>query len=258
METTELNFLNRIQKLYHRWLWLAAAMIIGGLTGWGVHSLLPPVYEARASFVVSVDFSMSGNLSPYNLDQAVGAIQPIFLSRELLEQVVQQAYSHQMELDVNEFYRKIRIERMGETWNLLVRDPDPNRAALLLKIWMEKGYQDLSEAHLHALRAQVLKSYSIALRNCPMFLEGESAIPVVCFKLYTSDFDGIARLQEDIQNEVKLSRGINANLVFSKPELVPFSDEPVMYLRGGMIVAGMVLGFLVGVILIQVNFERPK
>jgi hypothetical protein len=257
MESPELELKNQAARIYGRWWVLALAVILGGLLGWGVHILRPPLYESKTRMVVTFDFSQTGNLSPYNLDQAVGAIQAIFLSGNLLNEVIEQAGHSELNLQLSDFSKMIRMERMNESWFLRVRDTDQDRAAVLVDVWAKKGYRELSEAHFQALKAEILKKYVRALEYCPAMPGIQNAIPAICFRIYAYGLEDEALLEE-LQQALKLSRGINPSLMISPPEMVPSTEEPVMYLRNWMILAGMVAGALIGTFFLLGFPYRPK
>jgi capsular polysaccharide biosynthesis protein len=251
MNSSELNFLKHIERIYQRWWILALAIMLGGILGGTIHFLKPPIYDAQAQFVVTLDYSRSGDLSPYNVDMAVGAIQPIFYSEEVLQYVVEQAHIQQLDISASEFYQAIGIERRNEIWLLRVRDSKPERAEILVDLWAQKGYQDLLEARSHALRVGALDAFFTAFRNCPSEPSPETALPSICFKVYAANWETLDDLQVEMQNELALSKGLNPNIIFSEPTTIPLSLQPVLYNRNWMIFAGMLAGFLMGILWIN-------
>lgn len=252
MGAEELDFLKQYRRFVHYWWLLVLVMVSGGIAGWVFHRLKPPVYEAIAPIQITVDFNQTGNITPYNLDQAVGVVKAIYYSEAVLQQVVREAQIAGIPINVDHLLDSVTLERMGETWNLRVRQVNAHNAALLAELWRKAGFSALQEAHAHAVSAAELQRYLRLLANCPPPPAFSASVPPICKDSYTIDADAIAVIEEQIASELAQSKAVNAALVFGMDEDVVTPSLPVMYDVNWLVLAGMVIGFGFYLVIVQV------
>ena len=251
METQELAFLSIYNRFVRYWWLLAAAAILGGGLGWLFSRIQPPLYDARASLEVSVDFSQTGNISPFNLDHAVNTIQGVFYSSEVLSEVSRLTEERFPTVDVTEIRKNIAMERYGETWWLRVRDPDPQVAWFLVNTWRDISFEALGEAREHAITARYLDRYLINLEICQNPPNLNPPVPPVCDSNFMVDNTAVQEIQTRLKNELADSRTIQPYLIFSLNSPADVPTQPVMYQTKWLVIGGMLSMFLITILLAQ-------
>ena len=84
----ELSPLSSFQLALHRWWWVTLLTFLGGLAGWGFHTLRPPLFEGVATFTVAIDFSQTGQITEREQDQSINAFQAIIQSPDVIHLVI--------------------------------------------------------------------------------------------------------------------------------------------------------------------------
>jgi hypothetical protein len=251
MDIKEINFLPVYIRFFRYWWVPAVAAILGGSFGWLFSRTQTPLYEAKASIVVTVDFTQTGNLNAYNLDMAVGAIQAVLFSPDVLSQVQTLAMQRWPGFIIDDFIKNIGVERINETWILRVRNSDPEAAAILMNLWLDIGYQGLLDAHQHANTVKILQRYLNSLENCPPPPVIDIFVPPVCRDPFLIQLSKIHEIQNHIQQEMAKSYAIQPFLVFSRLGRVTIPEEPVMYQTKWLVTGGSLSFFLLAVLSLQ-------
>ncbi len=133
-------------QILRAWWVLALCMVLGGVGGYIFHSTHPAIYEATASFYVTLDFSEIGEmpLTQYDEDLALSVVRDVvFHNPELHEQVVTDPVFQASGLDRSTLIRNISIEREHAFWKLHFRYTDPRVARDVVNRWAELGYEAL-------------------------------------------------------------------------------------------------------------------
>ncbi len=120
---------NRVMNLW--WL-IAVATILGGAFGYLFYQLHPPVYEATATYIVTIDLNrfpiqgMREDLIQYNEDLALNTTQDALFSLPVRDNVITQAKSLGLSLSPFDLLKDSTIERKQDVWEL--RLPQPGSA----------------------------------------------------------------------------------------------------------------------------------
>ena len=153
-ELVPLIYFNRIIRYW--WVIILAALL-GGVTGFIIHRSRPPVYEAQATFMASIDFNKVDfmhpptptpppyHLTPYDEDISLVMVEVSLVHVE--PQVVAFAQQSGIALDANSLDDQSTIERAHAYWYLRFRDPDPAVAQKVVNEWAQLGYADLKAKH---------------------------------------------------------------------------------------------------------------
>jgi uncharacterized protein involved in exopolysaccharide biosynthesis len=129
------------------WWLVLLATFLGGVLGFIFFHLHPPVYEATATYFVTLDLNrfptlgVREDLIQYNEDMALNTTQGALLSTEVLNDVVLQVKSVGQSLPVKDLLDNSTIERKHDIWELRYRSQDPTIAQLIANIWAGLGYQ---------------------------------------------------------------------------------------------------------------------
>src|SRR4030042_766926 len=189
-------YFNRVMGLW--WLVLIAT-ILGGALGFVFHSLHPPVYEATATFFVTIDqnrFPFQGlgeNIIQYNEDMAVNTTEGALISTEVRDNVITQVETFGISLNAYNLLKNSTIERKHDIWELRYRSENPADAQTVVNTWAKIGYQAM------------------------LSWQETGKAP---------DF-----------------------VVFQPPTEAPVPQEPVLYGRNNLMLAGAMIGFISGILI---------
>jgi uncharacterized protein involved in exopolysaccharide biosynthesis len=129
------------------WWIVLLATFFGGALGFIFFHLHPPVYEATATYFVTLDLSrfptlgVREDLIQYNEDMALNTTEGALLSAEVLNSVILQVKSMGQSLTIKDLLDNSTIERKHDIWELRYRSPDPAVAQSIVNTWAQAGYQ---------------------------------------------------------------------------------------------------------------------
>ena len=238
-----------------RYWWLIVLLTIwGGLVGWLYHQVRSPEYEAQAEFFVSIDFSQTGDLTQFEEDHAVSAINRMAYSDAVLERLIARASDQGISIELAELKWASTLERRQARWTLYLRDEDPQRAAALVNLWAEETLAGLQEAHTYALQAQALRSYLNLLNTCGQ--ADNAQLPEACNSLNLSSVpQDVQAASQELESALAGSQGLFPALIFDLASQASVPTVPVQFGRNSLVLAGGLIGFLIGVIV--VNTDLP-
>jgi hypothetical protein len=126
------------------WWILAVFMILGGLAGYIVHRVEPPVYQAKAILYSYIDYQeiTDVRLMEFDEDVTVNTIQSVMLSNQVVGQVLEKAGNAGIPIDYVAFMDNMSIYRSLTNFELFYRDRDPKIAQAVVNIWTLTGYSD--------------------------------------------------------------------------------------------------------------------
>jgi uncharacterized protein involved in exopolysaccharide biosynthesis len=147
MNSSEFSVYDHFNRTLSRWWLVALLAIIGGVFGLVFYQLHPALYEATATYLVTIDLDrfplqgMQEDLIQYNEDLAVNTTQSVLLSNEVLDGVIRQAKTAGISITSRDLLNNYTIERKQETWELRYRSENPQQAQTIVNIWAGVGYQ---------------------------------------------------------------------------------------------------------------------
>jgi uncharacterized protein involved in exopolysaccharide biosynthesis len=204
-EFSPYEYFNHVIDLW--WL-VALATILGGVFGFIFYRLHAPVYEATATYIVSIDldrFPFQGvreDMIQYNEDLALNSTKGALLSQEVQDEVISQLKTQGISLTPNDLLQNYTIERKQDIWELRFRNQDPLVAQEVVNTWARIGYQAMLS-----------------------WQESGKAPDYV---------------------------------VFQPPTMALLPQEPVLYDRNKVILAGAMIGFIVGILISYLISRSPK
>jgi len=196
---------NRVMSLW--WL-VALVTILGGAFGYLFYHFHPPVFEATATYIVTIDLNrfpiqgMREDLVQYNEDLALNTTQDALFSLPVRDNVITQAKSLGLSLTPHDLLKDSTIERKQDIWELRYRSQDPLDSQTLVNLWANIGYQAMLS-----------------------WQESGKAPKYV---------------------------------IFQPPTLANLPEEPVLYGRNKVVLAGALIGFIVGISLSSLINHAPK
>jgi hypothetical protein len=237
------------RRLVARWYWVLGLAVAGALLGWGLSSIRPPVYQAEANLLIGIDYGRTQPLSEDATREAFLAVQSLLLDdatmKGALASLPPQPSNPQ---DLPSFRRMIRLQRFDPKWDLQILSTDPGRAAVLANAWAQSALLQLRDAQTHAWRAaELLGEFYRA--GCHL-VSGTADAPQPKWVCETQEPSySPDQAVSGIMAEAAMSRGILPALTFSlQQEAVPPS-EPLVFGQRGLILAGLFLGWVVGLAL---------
>jgi hypothetical protein len=144
---------DQILKLLHYWWIVAVTMIVGGLLGYAIHHLRPPVYQAKASLYTFIDFLKITDvqLTPYDEDVTINTVQAVMLSNGVVGEVLTKANKRGISLDYDTFIHQMSIYRKLADYDLFFRDHDPLVAQQIVNDWAEIGLEKIRQLQTEGL-----------------------------------------------------------------------------------------------------------
>jgi hypothetical protein len=251
------------------WIW-ALAIFLGGIAGWVFALFHAPVYEATAFYRVTVDaaeinrrlgFDPQRTLEFSDSNVYLSPAADVFYLLEIPEELAAAAKRQGLSFAAGQFIPgNFILDRRGSTWFVTVRQTDPNRAAQLANLWLELVDNHLRDMSAHAFRVEALevqRSSLIACFSSMDFTQANQCAGTVFSS--PNDFDQyISGLDHSIALEREASHGLDTVLAFylDRPAEVP--ANPILYSRSSAILAGGLLGFVVGLVLTQIHLDRSR
>ncbi len=134
-------------RMMNLWWLVLLATFLGGVFGFVFFHLHPPVYEATATYFVTLDlnrFPTQGvreDLIQYNEDMALNTTEGALVSTEVLNTVIVQANEIGQSLSTKNLLDNSTIERKHDIWELRYRSQDPSAAQSIVNSWAQVGYE---------------------------------------------------------------------------------------------------------------------
>jgi uncharacterized protein involved in exopolysaccharide biosynthesis len=186
-------------RVINFWWLVLLTIFLGGAVGFIFFHLHPPVYEATATYFVTLDlnrFPIQGvreDLIQYNEDMALGTTEGALLSTEVVNNVLIKVKNLGQSLSVNDLLNNSTVERKHDIWELRYRSQDPSVAQSIVNTWAQIGYQ-------------AMVSWQ-ASGKAPDYV------------------------------------------IFQSPTLAVIPQKPVLYGRSNLMLAGALIGLIVGIII---------
>ena len=147
MNSSEFSPSEYFSRVMSYWWVVLLATILGGAFGFIFYHLHPPIYEATATYFVTLDlnrFPTQGvreDLIQYNEDMALNTTEGALLSTDVLNSMVTQAPGLGQSLTVRDLLDNSTIERKHDIWELRYRSEEPAAAQAIVNAWAQTGYQ---------------------------------------------------------------------------------------------------------------------
>jgi hypothetical protein len=181
---------------------------LGGIFGFIFYHLHQPVYEATATYFVTIDLNRfpplgdREDLIQYNEDLALGTTEGALFSSDVLNRVVVQAQDLGQSLTERDLIDNSTIERKHDIWELRYRNQDPAIAQVIVNAWAQTGYQAM------------------------LSWQSSGKAP---------DY-----------------------VVFQPPTPATLPEQPILYGRNNLVLAGALIGFICGIIISILLSHSPK
>jgi hypothetical protein len=137
---------------------------------------------------------------------------------------------------------------------LRVQHSDITLAEQVANIWVEVGWATLNEAYQHAVQAERLDRYLRGLETCLEKAVVTEPTQVVCGTLRFDEVQrSLAEAGRALAIERTASQGLFAGLRLGAVEAPVVSPHPVRYGLGQVVLAGSLIGLLLGIVLLTAS-----
>jgi len=246
-----------LKEVLNKWWFTSLLFVLGGLFGLLLSEFQPPIYESKAGFSITIDYTRTGFLSDIDQDQAMLGIGNLLKSDRVLQKCVQSANTIGYSLTLEDLREKISIERDGFTWSLRVRDESAISATELVDIWTKEATSVYQSAAEHALRAEGYFQYLDSLVNCFQRSTIGNNDNGIC------TLSNLNNISKEIQKTSKLAYqekesslglmpALSAQLI-GKGQTI---QKPILFYRNILIIAGALVGILIALLFHLFNFDR--
>jgi hypothetical protein len=147
----------------------------------------------------------------------------------------------------------LALDQRRSDWTIIVRHSDSETAAKLANLWVSTADEYLQEARKQAALAESIKIHLAVLSQC--FLDSSLADGNQCAG---TSFPNIAEFQaqyqeldRQYQNALSASEGISTLVSFEPGVVAQAPIRPVYYNTGLLMLAGSLLGLIVGGAIVQ-------
>lgn len=243
-----------IQNAIHFWWFVSLLVVIGGLGGWLFHRTHPPVYEAKAQIPIGIDYVATGPLTQYEEDTSLDGVNYLLNSPAVAQQVVDQLKKEGIQMDLSQLRQISVMERNVDLLVLRIRASDPQVALHIASIWTELGRAALLESYRHAVQADHINRYMLSLENCLSQTASSESTSGLCSQSSFAEIQSALRdAGKSLAEERLASHGLFAGLAIGPADQAQVSSKPVIYDRNQVVFAGSLIGFLLGVWLLQLG-----
>lgn len=240
-----------------RWTWIFAAALLGALVGYLVSAARPEVYQASALLGIGIDRNRAVVPDDITVRQSSDRVRALLLADDTLERAAleagQTASGDSLPQSAEALRERIRLAERPDGWELIVFAESPATAEVLAGAWAKASLEEITTASLHALRAAEWQQvvYEASCRLQP----AEAGAMWLC--LSAPPGGDPEALPASLLAEVEASRGILPVFTYSLLREARATSRPVVWATGPLVLAGAILGGLVGV-LTAVWRSRPS
>lgn len=239
--------IDSLNNILQNWWLIVVLMIAGGVVGWAYRLSRPPLYEAQAAFYISIDFSITGEMTQFEEDHALSGPANIIYSDDVINRVIANAQAAGIPIDRPTLLFKSDFERYQANWYLQVRDPNPEVAATLANLWAEEGLAAIEEAHTQSLNAQTLQFYLTTLNMCLQTTPPPEHILDQCNQTDLDTIPGtIQESSASLRQALNASQGLFPALVFNLSESAAEPSTPLRTGQNTAVFVGGMIGFVLG------------
>lgn len=241
------------------WWVVLVLMILGGGLGLFITSLRPPIYESSATISTAIDYAFLSRLDDWEEDQIFQSVGDIIVSSAVLDQVKTQAAAAGNTLTQAEIAANFSADRQDTRWVLRVRNTDPQLAQQWAKIWSEEAITALSNLRKNAVTSVAVQTSLNSLVNCLQDKVVADASSALCPDKDPEEVKSeISALANDpdlkpVWNSLALS-----HTSFELTGQANLPSSPVLSGRNISVLAGALIGLLLGVILVNSGLLNKK
>lgn len=250
---------NLVRSLWGKWYWILVGGFLGGLLGLALSFIKAPLFESSAVISIGFDYARVNEMDDTVTNYVALRVRDLLLSDETALGALQLLGNARTPLeafpDTESLRSRIEVAQDASSWVIVARAKTSDEAAAIANAWADSSLQALKQAMLHAIRASELQT-AIFRAGCQLKVDPSSQGQAIWDCKPPGDTAGVAALPEALLREVSLSRGLLPAMSFSLLQHAQPPSAPVIWGRGGLILAGVLLGVWVAVL--AVLLRQPK
>jgi len=240
-----------LEQALFRWPILLGLGLLGALVGFFFSLMRPPLYQAEAVLAVNINYGVTEHLELVVEDRVLNRIAAIIEADDTLQQVLEQVPEAERSArgwtQPADLYSVVRLDQRLAEWSLVAIDQDPKVAAEVAGLWATVTLQVLDEAAEHAWKAVSLMGEEPFMVDCVQVSTpgrvGEVFIWECSTEPLTLDPDSLAGT---LRTEIDRSRGMLPNISYELLRKPTVPENPVVWSRGRLVLAGAIAGLVVG------------
>ena len=260
MMTTDLDLVQVYRRLLAGWLWVVAAAMIGALAGLAVAYLRPPLYEASAVIAIGIDRSRADVPDDITVRQAFDRVRGLLLADDTLEGAaalsVERGDAESPVESIRALIERIRLSERPDGWVLAVVGRDAIEVERLAQAWADVSLVQLQAASYHATRAAEWQDV-LYEASCQLVAPPDGSEPARWLCRSAPPLGESASIPASILAEVEASRGILPAVTYSVLRGSSGTARAVVWGRGSLVLAGALVGLVVGSVMVAVRLRPP-
>jgi hypothetical protein len=147
MDGSSWSLQEEVEYSISRWYMLVLVFLIGGVAGWGTGYIVPTDYEARAPLFVAFNADAIFTSPDDYKNAQFEEVTDLILSDEVLDE----ALTGLDEKDRAAMRERLSVQwRNAGRWELVAQSGVHTRAALLVALWRELAFEQITDALSHA------------------------------------------------------------------------------------------------------------
>jgi hypothetical protein len=253
-----------LEHLLRYWWIVAVAMTLGGLLGWGIGQISPPVYEARAEYRVLLDDEAllaelhktkpEAELTYVDRAPYLTPVSEVFFMPEIRMAVQERALAAGLDFPPDGFRNgQLTLDNRRSDWKVIVRHSNSETAAQLANLWVDVADGYLRNAREQSVLAASLKLHLNLLSKC--FESSSLSDGNHCAGTSFSSPDEVERRYQEVdslyQAAFSAGEGISPLVSFEPGEAAEAPLRPIYYNTGLLMLMGSLLGLIVGGVIVQ-------
>jgi len=138
--------IENFKRILKFWWLILLLSIAGGITGFIIHRHKPPIYEATAVFMASIDFNKIS--TPYTLtqyDEDISLVTVEVVLKQALPSVEAFIRDSNLPVGTDVLLSQYIIERQNAYWELRFRYSDPVVAQKIVNFWAQLAFVRLQD-----------------------------------------------------------------------------------------------------------------
>ncbi len=251
--------LDVLESITKCWWITVLSMVMGGICALSLTQYIPPVYEASASFSVTIDHTRTGALLDVQVDQAMRGIGYVITSDEVIESVVDEVILHQSDYSRIQFEKESTLDREEFKWTLRYRSSDPVLAEKVAIIWVDTSNSIIQDGLIHAQVVDSETELLWGLEDCLERSTGQFGTAELCGFGGSQDVvNEIVQLSQLIHEEKTQTRGLFAPLTIQIVRQPRYPDSPVRHQKSLLTAAGIVAGLVLSILTQGILYYRDQ
>jgi uncharacterized protein involved in exopolysaccharide biosynthesis len=247
-----------LRSLLRGWYWILLGGVLGGVLGWCLSLLRVPQYEARAEISIGFDYARVAPLDDPVLTYVELRVRDLLLSDETAQSAFD-ALGAATEMadgpvDAQDLRRRIQLVQDGSRWMIIGRARTPEGSAAIANAWADTSLEAVEQAMIHAIRAAEFQT-AIYRAGCRLAEDPNSPGQAIWRCEIPDDSDRPKNLPEELLQEARLSKGLLPAMSFSLLQRAEPPQAPVLWGRGGLILAVVLLGVWIAALGIIIRRE---